>query len=305
MPLFEVSNLRMRDPFVVPVAEEKRYYMYRARGLTDRSQGIPGFDVFTSTDLVQWEGPKPVYDAPADMRPPIDLWAPEVYRYRMPGVSHDQWIMFATFRHEGVLRGTRSLIADHPAGPFTALSSGGLTPADWECLDGHLHIDPQGQPWIIFCHEWIQVGDGTIEAMRLTPDLRQTIGQPVQLFHGSAAPWVRQIEWHKQPGFMGCVTDGPFIVSTPARGLLMLWSSFGVRGYAMGLAASPSGQVPGPWHQIDTPLITDDGGHGMVFNTFDGQMMLTFHRPNIHPHERAVFFPIRLQDGRIRLVPAT
>ncbi|NLF85514.1 MAG: hypothetical protein GX571_05355 [Lentisphaerae bacterium] len=34
-----------------------------------------------------------------------------------------------------------------------------------------------------------------------------------------------------------------------------------------------------------------DGGHGMVFHTFDGTPTLVLHRPNDTPRERMVFLP--------------
>ena len=67
----------------------------------------------------------------------------------------------------------------------------------------------------------------------------------------------------------------------------MLWSSFGARGYAMGLARSESGKITGPWVQLEQPLWQEDGGHGMIFRAFDGQLYMTLHQPNQTPLERA------------------
>jgi hypothetical protein len=69
--------------------------------------------------------------------------------------------------------------------------------------------------------------------------------------------------------------------------LLMLWSSMGERGYAIGVAVSASGQVTGPWRHGAEPLFAEDGGHGMVFESFDGRPMLALHVPNVSPYERA------------------
>jgi len=73
----------------------------------------------------------------------------------------------------------------------------------------------------------------------------------------------------------------------------MIWSSFGEQRYAAGLAASESGTVQGPWRQISEPLFKADGGHGMIFKTFEGQLMLVIHQPNRSPEERARFFQLR------------
>ena len=36
--------------------------------------------------------------------------------------------------------------------------------------------------------------------------------------------------------------------------------------------------MAGPWEQLD-PLVRENSGHGMLFKTFDGQLMLVLHRP--------------------------
>jgi len=42
-------------------------------------------------------------------------------------------------------------------------------------------------------------------------------------------------------------TDGPFVARSAEGTLLMLWSSHGGAGYAMGIAESTNGTVRGPW----------------------------------------------------------
>lgn len=77
----------------------------------------------------------------------------------------------------------------------------------------------------------------------------------------------------------------------------MLWSSFGDRGYAMGIARSASGTVLGLWRQEAEPLWSTDGGHGMIARTLDGDLFLTLHQPNTSPRERASFYALReLED---------
>jgi arabinan endo-1,5-alpha-L-arabinosidase len=102
---------------------------------------------------------------------------------------------------------------------------------------------------------------------------------------------------HAKP-FPVYVTDGPFLHRTEAGSLLMLWSSAGENGYTLGVARSESGRVEGPWSQQPEPLWSDDGGHGMIFRSFDGQLWMALHGPNITPQERPLFIPIReLPDG--------
>ena len=149
---------------------------------------------------------------------------------------------------------------------------------------------------MVFCHEWVQVGDGTICAIRLNPDLKSALGSPIVLFSASSADWTVEVKTH---GVTGKVTDGPFLYGNKLGHLLMLWSSVGKEGYAMGLAASTNGEVTGPWVQQEDLLYRADGGHGMFFTDFSGQLYLTLHRPNNSPNERPHFFPVAEQHGRI------
>ena len=68
----------------------------------------------------------------------------------------------------------------------------------------------------------------------------------------------------------------------------MLWSSYQGGEYVSNyktdkyvetLAYSESGKLRGPWRQLE-PLLTDDSGHGMVFRSFDGRLIMVVHSPN-------------------------
>jgi hypothetical protein len=156
-------------------------------------------------------------------------------------------------------------------------------------LDGTLYVDPSGQPWMVYAHEWLQTVDGTMEAIRLAPDLTGTIGDPVFLFKASDAPWIgEEIPAgvpHQLPPY---VTDGPQLYRTPDGALLMLWSTYEKNvvgadgsltgGYVQTYAVSKSGEIKGPWRQ-QRPLVRNDSGHGMLFHTFEGRLMMILHRP--------------------------
>lgn len=212
--------------------------------------------------------------------------------------------MFASFKAEKRYRGTQLLVAEDVVGPYEPLTTGPITPRDWQCLDGTLHIDDHGDPWIVFCHEWVQIHNGAVVAMRLTGDLRQPAARPVFLFNASEAPWVKESGWPETGSkyhFPTYVTDGPFLHRLGDGTLIMLWSSFGSKGYAMGFSRSESGEVTGPWRHASEPVWAEDGGHGMVFRTLTSQLMLTFHSPNQTPHERALFVEVEERQGGIQL----
>ena len=245
-------------------------------------QGI-GFDCYRSVDLVEWDGPIAAFRPPWGFWSPGCFWAPEVYPVG------DCWFMFATFAGADGHRGTQVLRALRPEGPYEPWSDGAVTPGGWQCLDGTLYVDETG-PWLVFCHEFVQCGNGEVCAMRLTADLRDSAGEATLLFRASEATWASDLQ----------VTDGPFLHHSPDGPLLMLWSSMESHGYAMGLARSVSGSVLGPWDQDDEPIWGEDGGHGMVFRSFDGQLYLTLHTPNETPNERAVFVPLDEGGGQLR-----
>jgi beta-xylosidase len=282
MQKMNLSEIHIRDPFILPVSLERRYYLYGTMGKYAWTESALGFDCYVSADLQTWEGPIPVFRPPVDFWADRNFWAPEVYAYR------GRYFLFASFKAKGICRGTQILTADSPRGPFRPVSAGPATPPDWECLDGTLFVST-GQPWMVFSHEWVQVGDGEICALPLSEDLSSAIGESIVLFRASQAPWVQQID---SKGRKGYVTDGPWLHRLPDGELLLLWSSFSVDGYSIGVARSESGQLPGPWLQDNQPLYSNDGGHCMTFRDFDGNLWLSFHHPNGHPNERSKFMPL-------------
>jgi beta-xylosidase len=178
------SDIQIRDPFIVQVKEEGKYYLY---GTTDKRAWTGpggGFECYCSADLAEWEGLFPAFVPPADFWATTQFWAPEVHRWG------GRYFMFASFKADGMHRGTQVLAAAGPRGPFLPHSNGPVTPRDWECLDGTLFVDDAGKPWMVFCHEWVQVHNGQICAMPLTNDLRTAAAEPVLLFTASQAPWV-------------------------------------------------------------------------------------------------------------------
>lgn len=283
------ENIQIRDPFILRNDQENCYYLY---GTTDKdtwSGPGTGFNVYRSEDLEQWEGPYPAFRPQPDFWAETNFWAPEVHEYK------GKYYMLASFKAEGISRGTQILIADEPIGPFHPHSKMPVTPAGWDCLDGTLFIDANNQPWMIFCHEWLQIENGTINAIMLSESLDSSIGDPVCLFAANEAPWVTEM----YPDTTYYVTDGPFLYRCADGTLLMLWSSYKNGKYAQGIAKSESGQIQGPWLQSDDPLFEGDGGHGMIFKTFDDEVMLTLHSPNDTPNERVIFIKLKEHNGQL------
>ena len=267
------SDINIRDPFIL--FENGTYYMYGTRG-KNFGRNTGGFDVYTSADLETWSEPVVCFDSAANGYNRQVNWAPEVHKY------NGGYYLFATFTAESGLRGTYILKADSPRGPFTPWSEGPVTPKEWECLDGTLYVDPDGAPYMVFCHEHTQIIDGTIEFMPLTPDLKAAAGRPKTIFYGSSLP-----QSGKKPAGEHYVTDGPYLYRTKDGTLLMLWSTCLPTGYAECVARSDNGRIDGKFEHLPL-LVSDDGGHGMLFRK-DGKLFLTFHSPNRSTFERPCF----------------
>lgn len=272
------NEINIRDPFVL--VEDGKYYMYGTRGYECWDGAKPtGLDVYVSTDLEDWEGPSVCFTPPENFWADRNFWAPEVHKYQ------GSYYMFVSFKNAEKCRGTQILKAESPMGPFLPHSDGPVTPSDWECLDGTLYVDEEGTPYMIFCHEWVQVKDGEMCVVKLAADLKTAIGEPGLLFHASDPAWVDKT----QDQF---VTDGPFIYRTENGSPVMIWSSFCCGGYCEALAYSESGTVMGPWVHDDRLLFEKNGGHGMIFADLNGQIKLVLHQPNNALDERPHFFDI-------------
>lgn len=277
------ADINIRDPFIL--MENGRYYMYgtRAKNTWERQplQKL-GFDVYVSDDLESWSEPKEIFSYKDGFWGTTQYWAPEVHKY------NGKFYMLATFKGDGYHRGTAILECDTPDGIFKEHSNGAVTPSDWECLDGTLYVE-NGVPYIIFCHEWMQIKDGTVCARQLSPDLREAVGEPILLWRASDAVWKHDIGNGK-----GCfVTDGPFIIKNDKE-LISIWSSFYKGEYCEAIARSSNGRLDGEW-TIDERLIYErDGGHGMVFADKDGSSFFVFHAPNDTPNERPCIKKISL-----------
>ncbi|MDF2538548.1 MAG: glycosyl hydrolase family 43 [Herbinix sp.] len=279
----KTSEIIIRDPFILTY--EGKYYMYGTRSFTCWGDNAYGFDVYVSDNLEDWSEPVEVFHRDKDFWATNHFWAPEVHCYE------GAFYMFATFDSKDRCKGTAILKADNPLGPFVPHSEQTITPMDWECLDGTLYVSPEGTPYMVFCHEWIQVQDGQVCSVELTKDLKKPVGEPRILFRASQGkPWIRNISVDSPADCY--VTDGPFMHRLQNGTLMILWSSFSEEGYTESLAYSDNGDITGNWTVSPDLLFSKDGGHGMIFQTFHHQLMLAVHSPNNSYLEHPVFCPI-------------
>lgn len=92
---YKLSEINIRDPFILTDTVEGRYYMYRTSDSIDSNGKIRGgVEVFMSRDLENWEGPKTVMRIPDGNALTGTVWAPEVHAY------NGQYYLFATINSD-------------------------------------------------------------------------------------------------------------------------------------------------------------------------------------------------------------
>lgn len=277
------TDIRLRDPFIL--VENGTYYLY---GSGNFEENQPGCDVYISKDMEEWVGPKNIFTPAPDFWAPNSYWAPEVHKY------NNKFYLFVSPGSEKRYRGTQIFVCDTPDGQFIPLTDEPITPEEWACLDGTLYVDKKGKPYMVFCHEWAQVGDGEMCAVALTDDLKAPLGEPFLLFKASQPEWAKSLR-EESPAF---VTDGPFMYRTSSGRLLMTWSSFSKDGYCVGIAYSDNGEIDGKWVHDSRMLYKEDGGHGMIFKK-DGEPYFILHQPNNPPFERPHIVKLEERDDTL------
>ena len=76
--MIKKEQIHFRDPFLVPDNKGNLYYMYGTPGKYCWEGHPDGFDAYTSRDLINWEGPFPVFRPSSDFWAHKHFWSPEV-----------------------------------------------------------------------------------------------------------------------------------------------------------------------------------------------------------------------------------
>jgi beta-xylosidase len=267
-----MDSIRLSDPFILADPPTKMYYMTGTGGMLWKSRDLKLWDgpyQVAKTDSTSWMGPRPM------------IWAAEIHAYK------GRYYYFATFTNRAVKidtvqgraidrRASHVLVSDHPDGPFVPMKDSIYLPPGKPTLDGTFWIDIDGKPYMVYCYEWLQNLNGTIEKIALKPDLSGTIGEGKLLFRASDSPWSREKDenGNDKPNK---VTDGPYLFRTTSGRLGMIWTSWQYSVYRQGVAYSSSGTLDGPWIQEKEPITPPDYGHGMLFHTLDGKLLMSIH----------------------------
>lgn len=204
-----LDSIRLSDPFILADKNTSMYYMTGTGGM-----------LWKSSDLTKWTGPFPIAktDPESWMGKNPMIWAAELHLY------NGKYYYFATFTNREVKidtvgknvierRACHVLVSDKAEGPYVPMKDPIYLPANKPTLDGTLWVDTDNKPYMVYCYEWLQNLNGTIEKIELKPELSGTIGEGKLLFRASESPWSRE----NVNGTVGPnpnkVTDGPFLFS--------------------------------------------------------------------------------------------
>ncbi len=293
-----LDSIRLSDPCILADSVTHTYYMTGTGGMLWKSKDLKYWDgpfQVAQTDPQSWMGPHPM------------IWAAELHAYK------GRFYYFATFTNRAVKidtvkdnvierRASHILVSDQPGGPYTPMKDPTYLPADKPTLDGTFWVDKNGKPYMVYCYEWLQNWNGTIEKIELKPDLSGSIGAATLLFRASDAPWSREKDEHGRD-VANKVTDGPYLFRTKTGRLGMIWTSWVYADYTQGVAYSASGTLDGPWIQEKEPITPPNYGHGMLFKTFEGKLLMAVHsHQNINGRTRRIPHLFEVDDAGDKLV---
>ena len=182
-----LEEIPIRDPYILPDKTSQTYYLYASDDVKgNNGKTLGGLAVYESKDLKQWYGPKHIFTLPTDNWINGKIWAPEVHAYQ------GKYYLFATINSDIIwkkaapgevpytFRGVQIFVADSPTGPFEPFCKLPVLPMDQMTLDGTLWVE-DGKPYMVYCHEWVQIRDGGMNLVELKPDLSERNGEITRL----------------------------------------------------------------------------------------------------------------------------
>ncbi|MFC4097307.1 glycoside hydrolase family 43 protein [Euzebyella saccharophila] len=256
-------NPLLADPTIFQ--ENGTYYLYGTTG--DPKMGKDkGFLVYTSKDLVDWQGPsgpsKRLAMRQGDAFGTKGFWAPQIFKY-------DSKYYMAYTADEHIALATSS----HPSGPFKNKEKKDLQ-APVRQIDPFIYFDDDGKKYLY--HVRLTEGNRIFVA-ELEDSLEAIKPETLKECISGELPWENtwDSEWP--------VTEGPTILRR--KGIYyMIYSANDFRNpdYAVGYATS--NHPLGPWTKSKNgPFITKEilgingTGHGDVLEHEDGSLYYVLH----------------------------
>lgn len=295
-----LDTMEMRNPFIYLDKENLTYYMTGDGG-----------NVWTSRNMRTWQGPFNVLqlDSTVWMGTSPVITSPEIHKYK------GKYYYLATFTRPDVIidnvggkdiprRSCQLLVSDSIQGPYKPIPAEfPLLRADQASIGATFITDEYDTGYIIYSHDCIQNGDGTIQIIMLTDNCATQIGEPYIMLQASQNSWSRKCD-SVTPAFSP-VMDGPFLFDTEGRELGLLFTTYIGEKPTLGVAYSEKDHgLNGPWHIEPAPLLTGRYGQAMMFNDFDGTLVMVLHEEiteNGATHHRPRLFEMDSQYDKLKI----
>ena len=257
------GHILLADPTIF--FDNGTYYLYGTGGIPGLHSSNDGFEVYTSTDLMHWEGPCGTNDGLCLTKGnhtwgDKGFWAPQVFKHQ------EKYYMAYTANEQIVIAKS-----DSPLGPFTQEESA--------CLPYDMHqIDPfvfhEGKKTYLY---HVRLEDGNrIFMSEMNKDMRTLREKTLQPCVHAEGGW--ENTWNSEFG----ICEGPTIVKiNKTYYLFYSCNDFRNPDYAVGYATADSPY--GPWEKRAEPLISrkeigiNGTGHGDLFKNEEGEWQYVFH----------------------------
>ncbi len=285
------DQIYLADPTVFEDAGT--YYLYGTKG--DPKIEGEGFLVYTSEDLIKWEGPAGVNSGFALKKGEAfgdkGFWAPQIFKrdgkYYMAYTANEQ-IAIAE--------------SDSPLGAFT--NNGEALQAPVKQIDPFIFFD-RGKAYLY--HVRLQDGNRIFVA-EMNTDLQSNKEETLTECLYAEKPWenTENVDW--------TVSEGPTVLKH--NGLYYLIYSandFRNQDYAIGYATSKS--PLGPWKKSEkNPIISSQNigmagtGHGDLFYNSSGKMLYVFHthfsEAKVSPRKTGLV-ELKFEGKELQIVPGS
>jgi len=271
------NQIYLADPTIF--SNNGAYYLYGTK--EDISIPGEGFLVYTSSDLINWEGPMGATDGFAlkkgDAFGTKGFWAPQIFKHL------DKFYMAYTANEHIAIASSES-----PLGPFK--NNGKALEATVKQIDPFVFFDEDGKVYLY--HVRLKNGNRIFVAEMNTELTGIKPETSIECIAGEKNSWENTVnsDWP--------VTEGPTVLKQNNQ-YIMLYSANDFRNpnYAVGFATSPS--PLGPWKKsTSNPIISKNSlkingtGHGDVFLDGDRRLNYVLHthfsKDTVGPRKTAI-----------------
>lgn len=256
-----VLRADLPDPSIMRVGKD--YF-----GVATTSEWLPAFQIFHSTDLVNWAIVGSVFDAKPAWAVG-SFWAPEWFQ-----LGNGTFMVVYTARKINGPLCVAVATAASPLGPFT--DRGPMVCEAIGSIDGcAVREEATGELFLVWKRDGNSQNQPTpILAQQIDTSAWQMVGNVTELFRNDPSTWEENL------------IEGPFVIFDRKRAVYNLfYSAHNCCGrgcdYSLGVAQATS--LLGPWTKNpQNPILAANGdaecpGHGTVVLTASGRAFLMYH----------------------------